>query len=1104
MTKGTTPNLRIAKCILIISVFILSITISYAQAIKFNGTSSYINLGNGADLHLTNFTIEAWIKIEGTGVVTSTGSGGLSNVIPIISKGRAQSEAAAVDVNYIVGYDLTTFRLVADFEDNATSGNHPVTGTNAIPACAWTHIAVTYNASLSEWRLYINGNLDKTLDFSAAATTPQSLSNVNALIGSTHNGSNINEGYFNGKIDEVRIWNNVRTDAEILSNYNLEILSPPAALKGRWALNENTGTTANNSGSGTGINGSLLNTTWNSTGFANEKTSLDFDGNNDYVSFGSASPALNATSFTLEAWIRIEGTGATTTTSAADGGGFEGPTAVVPIVAKGRGEGESPANINTNYFMGLVNNKLAADFEEGASGLNHSVIGNATIPMNTWTHVACTYNASTGVWNLYINGVLDKTLTLSASFQPANTSIQHASVGSALTSGGTAAGFFNGKIDEVRIWNLARSAAEISAGYTMEISSGSGLLGRWSFNDNCGTTALNTGSASAINGTLTNGPIWSASNYNAAPQQPTNLSPANGQSSFAGNQVSMNVTDPEGKPMTVKLYGRPKSSAAALPNFTIIGLPDTQFYTQEPQGTGGAGGGHNAIFKMQTQWIKDRRIDSNIAFVIQLGDCTQNGQLNEIEWKRADTAMKTIENPSVPIPDGIPYSICVGNHDQGNGVGDPFASTDFYNQYFGSNRFSTRSYYGGFQGTKYDNHYELFSASGIDFIHISIEYNSNSGAANQAELQSVLNWADGLLKTHSNRKGIISSHWFMGTGIGGPFQGPGQKVYDELKDNPNLIFMLCGHVSGEGRRTDVFNGSTLHTVLSDYQSMANGGDGYLRIMQFRPSENVVTFRTYSPFINAGAGGFRTGADSEFSLPVQLTQPFVLLGTNSGVASGSSTNFLWNGLNPGTAYEWYVTIDDGEILSTSSIFEFTTAGTVPLKLLNFKAVPDKDRVKINWTTTDEVNTKSFDVERSLSGNAFSLVANLKAKNSSGIHHYELFDDKPLDGKSFYRLRMIDIDGKQTYSKVIPVDRSRNSVLEIIPNPIFGKEIRVLWQPDVAQQVTIRISDMSGRLYMKKIFFTNGQTLVLPHQLMPGIYNLEIISKDIKLQKQIVIR
>jgi hypothetical protein len=458
----------------------------------------------------------------------------------------------------------------------------------------------------------------------------------------------------------------------------------------------------------------------------------------------------------------------------------------------------------------------------------------------------------------------------------------------------------------------------------------------------------------------------------------------------------------------------------------------------------------------------------------------------------------------VPVPHGIPYSICVGNHDQGNAAGSPTATTNFYNQYFGEARFTGRPYYGGHFGTNNDNHYELFSAGGIDFIHISIEYNNNSGATNQGLLQGVLDWADGLLKTHSNRKGILSTHWIMGTGIGGSFGGPGLKIYDELKDNPNLIFLLCGHIHGEGRRSDTYNGSTVHTVLSDYQDYPNGGNGFLRIMQFKPSENVVTFKTYSPTINGGAGGFQGGANSEFTLSVNLGQTFSLIGANYNVPSSSATQFTWSDLLPLTSYEWYVTIEDGDNIITSGIFEFTTAGALPLTLLNFKALNEKNTVRLEWTTTAEEKMKGFVVERSTNGNNFQAIGSVHAKNTGGIQQYDLTDGKPVAGRSWYRLKILDADNNFTYSRIASINRSNIGKFDINPNPAVHNEIRIVGLANTNEQVIIKVYDLSGRMQLTKNAIANGQDIILRHNLVTGMYNVECIRKSGKENKQIIIR
>ncbi|MGD9795053.1 MAG: LamG-like jellyroll fold domain-containing protein, partial [Acidimicrobiia bacterium] len=230
---------------------------------------------------------------------------------------------------------------------------------------------------------------------------------------------------------------------------------------------------------------------------------LTFDGVNDYVTMGVAS-SLGATNFTLEAWVNRTGPGATTSTGSL--------TSVIPILAKGRGEGESPNNLNFNYFLGIDNSTgaLVADFEE-VTGPNHPVTSTTVVPMNSWHHVAATYDGR--IFRLFMDGVLIQSLTVAATplppVLPQSASIQHASVGSALNSGGAAAGFFAGQIDEARIWSTARAQSDIQIGMSQEITSGTGLLGRFGFNEGSGATAGNS-VAGNPNGTLTNGPTWSS------------------------------------------------------------------------------------------------------------------------------------------------------------------------------------------------------------------------------------------------------------------------------------------------------------------------------------------------------------------------------------------------------------------------------------------------------------------------------------------------------------------------------------------------------------------------------------------------------------------
>ena len=160
---------------------------------------------------------------------------------------------------------------------------------------------------------------------------------------------------------------------------------------------------------------------------------LQFDGTNDYVTFGQATSTLGATQFTLETWFKRAGTG-----GAGMSTGTGGLTNAIPLVTKGRGEGETPANLNTNYFLGLdsATNKLVADFEDTATGLNHPALaatGTLVATPDVWHHAAATYDGTT--WRLYLDGKLDRAVNI-GNFTPESTSIQHAAIGSALTSTG--------------------------------------------------------------------------------------------------------------------------------------------------------------------------------------------------------------------------------------------------------------------------------------------------------------------------------------------------------------------------------------------------------------------------------------------------------------------------------------------------------------------------------------------------------------------------------------------------------------------------------------------------------------------------------------------
>ncbi len=351
-----------------------------------------------------------------------------------------------------------------------------------------------------------------------------------------------------------------------------------------------------------------------------------------------------------------------------------------------------------------------------------------------------------------------------------------------------------------------------------------------------------------------------------------------------------------------------KAPPTVRSNFSIIALPDTQNYT------GSKLGGTPDIFIAQTEWILTNRPAINPVLVVQVGDITQSYDSVDAEWQAATNALYRLEDPATTqMPHGIPYIVALGNHD-----GSPWQGYPGYNRYFGLNHFQGRSYYGGHRGTNNVNSFVLFGSAGMDFLCIALEY---------APSAQVLEWANRVLASYPDRRAIVVSHSILHPGSTNlVFNAQGQPIYDALKNNPNLFLMLCGHEPTTGRRHDTFETNAIDTVLSDYEAEPNGGNGWLRVFDFSPSDNVINVKTYSPW----TGQTYTGSWHSFQLKYDMS----LEGKGYILADSCSTNGdpmlvrsqpLTN-LAADTWYEWYVEVRDGANTCTSQRWRFFNGAT----------------------------------------------------------------------------------------------------------------------------------------------------------------------------------
>jgi hypothetical protein len=206
-------------------------------SLSLNGTTAYAEAPHHADLNTTgDWTVEAWFKDE-------TAGGYNHDTRYILITGDTNSDGEAP---YLIGIEWGT--LFAGERTGWT--NHVVSHSlGGVSANAWHHVAVTMQGSTRQLTIYLDGVQVKQATLSA-----QSAAGNTRAVSLGRNGTTGH--YWRGKLDDVRIWNVVRTASQISAAFEVELTSAPAGLVGGWKLNEGSGTLAADS-AGTAQNATL-------------------------------------------------------------------------------------------------------------------------------------------------------------------------------------------------------------------------------------------------------------------------------------------------------------------------------------------------------------------------------------------------------------------------------------------------------------------------------------------------------------------------------------------------------------------------------------------------------------------------------------------------------------------------------------------------------------------------------------------------------------------------------------------------------------------------------------------------------------------------------
>ncbi|RMG72276.1 MAG: LamG domain-containing protein, partial [Bacteroidetes bacterium] len=226
-------------------------------ALDFDGVDDYVTVAHDAALNPSQITVEAWFYP--TDVAGQT--------IPPIVKKVGATEGYALEINQ------STSELRFHVR---TAGAWYTSPAYVVPAThRWYHAAGSYDGT--DIKLYVNGVYIGATSIAGTLTH-----STNPL---TIGYDMVNAGrYFEGKIDEVRIWSDIRTQAEIQAHMHKELTGSEANLVAYYAMYDGSGTSltdnSQNSHTGTLVNGP----TWKTSGaHAGPRMALDFDGTDDYV-----------------------------------------------------------------------------------------------------------------------------------------------------------------------------------------------------------------------------------------------------------------------------------------------------------------------------------------------------------------------------------------------------------------------------------------------------------------------------------------------------------------------------------------------------------------------------------------------------------------------------------------------------------------------------------------------------------------------------------------------------------------------------------------------------------------------------------------------------
>ena len=270
------------------------------------------------------------------------------------------------------------------------------------------------------------------------------------------------------------------------------------------------------------------------------------------------------------------------------------------------------------------------------------------------------------------------------------------------------------------------------------------------------------------------------------------------------------------------------------------------------------------------------------------------------------------------------------------------------------------------------------------------------------------------------------------------------------------------------------------------------------------------FNTYNAAMSGTANDLPTGPlDAPGIANLRITQMH-----GSGTAPGNYSGFTGAGpasvlINPAdNNIVWNSTRNWWEVTFNVTGFSgFYVTGLInfalPIRLENFSGNLQGNNVQLSWVISEETNVSYYEVEMSEDGVHFTTVKKVTATNN---RNYSLLASVPGSNYHYYRLKIIDNDGRFSYSNIIALDiKNRLNALVVSPNPFHEKlviDIKVIKQTNTS----IFVTDISGKVLLKQQSLltpgTNSITLNQLKGLTKGTYMLHVVNDEINTTVKII--